>query len=340
MEPENDGIAAAVEKALANAESAGSQVDEVSDDAGAPPAPAPAKDTAKTAEPTKESGQPRDERGKFAPKPGDERGAQQAQQPVAASQEAPIPPPSNWKGNAKVNWQRLPREVQQALAEDYGGHTKASSELEEYRAALGDRAQILAAQYGSIGNGLKSILAGADMANKNPVEFIRWLAQRSGINLGQLGQSGGQGFQPNQPSNPLEAKIAQIEGTLNQFFQSQQQTQMQSLQAEISTFAADPSRPYFEDVRRDMAVLIREGRAKTMAEAYDKACWADPEIRKSLLAAERKREAEEAAAKVAAAKKANGSITGSPSGARIAGERSRRTLDDSVTNAVERALAS
>ena len=69
-----------------------------------------------------------------------------------------------------------------------------------------------------------------------------------------------------------------------------------------------------------MAALLNSGAAQTYQEAYEKAIWADPDIRSGLLSqqqreAEEKRNAE-AKARTDAAKRAAGSVTGSPGGVR------------------------
>lgn len=310
----------------------------------APPPSSPSGDIPPASDAPASGGErARDPAGRFA---GKAEAGKDKVATVAATQTAPqtpsqpaIAPPTSWKGNGKVEWQRLPQHIQKELADDYAQRDTVSNELNEFRSAIGERAQVLAAEYGSVGNGLKSILAGADMANKNPVEFIRWLAQRNGINLSQLaGQAQGQGQQPAQDANPLQQEVVQLRNQLQQFLSQQTQSQTQTLQSQIQAFASDPAHPYFNDVRAEMGALMNAGRAKTMQEAYDMAVWAHPQVRPSLLEAERKKEAEAAAAKVEAAKKAAGSLTGSPAGASVpnSGPKSR-SIRETIGEAVEAA---
>ena len=49
-----------------------------------------------------------------------------------------------------------------------------------------------------------------------------------------------------------------------------------SLASEINTFAADPAHAYFDEVANDIAGLLRAGSAKDLADAYEKAVWANP----------------------------------------------------------------
>lgn len=278
-------------------------------------------------------------------------GQQQASpKPQQANVQPAIAPPTSWKGGGKIEWSRLPQHIQKELADDYAQRENTSSELTELRSAIGERSQALAAQYGSVGNALKSILAGSDMANQNPKGFILWLAQRNGIDLTQLtGQAPGQSQQLAQDANPLAQEVVQLRNQLQQFFQQQSQSQTQTLKSQIQAFANDQAHPYFNDVRNHMSRLmapptdargnvIGEPAAKTMQEAYDMAVWAHPQVRPSLIEAERKKDAEEAAAKVEAARKAAGSLTGSPAGATVPNSGSKpRSLRETVAEAAEAA---
>ena len=49
------------------------------------------------------------------------------------------------------------------------------------------------------------------------------------------------------------------------------------------SFSSDPNHPYFENVREDMALLIQNGKATSLQDAYEMACWANPETRAILL---------------------------------------------------------
>lgn len=52
-----------------------------------------------------------------------------------------------------------------------------------------------------------------------------------------------------------------------------------SLASEINTFAADPAHAYFDEVANDIAGFLKAGSAKNLAEAYEKAVWANPVTR-------------------------------------------------------------
>lgn len=315
--------------------------------AGAPEAAAPAAKSA-------DEGRARDETGKFvkqeAPPAAEDKTklaapeTGTAAQPQAAPSIAEIAAPTNWKGAGKIAWAALSKDVQQQISEDYAGHTKTRAELQQFKSAIGDdRAQLLAANYGSVSQGLQNLFALSDFASKNPTGFSLWFAQQRGIDLTQLVQGAGQGQQQQgqaDASHPMMARISQLETQLQQFTQQQNQSHTSVLQSEIERFAADPSHPYFNDVRPAMAALMNSGEAKTLSEAYDAAVWAKPNIRTSLLEAERKKAFEANAAKVVQASNAAVSITGSPTGGKTPpADEPETDLEATIRKNVERAFA-
>ncbi len=84
---------------------------------------------------------------------------------------------------------------------------------------------------------------------------------------------------------------------------------------------------YFDNVKDDVAFYLSNGSAKTLAEAYERAIWANPEIRPLLMqeqadktsgAAAKKATEEAARQKAADAKRSSGSVTGAPTPGAVA----------------------
>jgi len=75
---------------------------------------------------------------------------------------------------------------------------------------------------------------------------------------------------------------------------AQQKSRMQQVQNQIAEFqaakdeAGNPVHPHFETVQNEMARLIQAGVAGDLKDAYDKAVWANPDLRAQQLEAERK----------------------------------------------------
>ncbi len=317
-----------------------------------PAAASPAPEVPKVEAPKTDAERARDESGRFKAKEGETEapkvaaktvadpaavtpatGQPQPQQPVVEA--AKITPPANWKGAGKVAWDKLPQAIQKELSEDYASRSTLQTRLDRLDSVIPpERAQVLAATYGSVEQGVQNLFALSDMAAKNPTGFLLWFAQQRGIDLTQLAGAGGaQGEQPAQP-HPAEQRVAQLETVLTNFIQQQQQGQQTQYRSQVDQFASDPAHPYFNDLREDMGALLKMGRAKDLQQAYDMAAWAHPEIRTTLIDAERQKQAKDAEAIAQQARGAAVSISGSPSGAKVPVEESDDDLETTIRKAV------
>lgn len=261
----------------------------------------------------------RDTTGKFAPKnpPAEQPGAEK------------LAPPAWLTGKAAVDWNRLPPSVREALATAVPPAPPVeAAQPPQPTQAPADPIRSVVQQYAdhftqrgiAPEQGVASLLQTYRQLEQNPAETLRYLAGQYGVPWGgqpsqpqpsQASHEGQPYGQPDIESHPtvaaLREKLAQLEqgyGTIQQ----QQQAQLREAQARkvheasltIERFANDPAnpRPHFEAVKEDMALLIRSGRAADLAEAYDRAVWANPTVRATLLA-EQQAQAAEAAAKAA-----------------------------------------
>jgi hypothetical protein len=105
------------------------------------------------------------------------------------------------------------------------------------------------------------------------------IAQQFGVDIGQLSTE--------QPAvdptvQALQSKINQLEQYLNQQTTQAQTAEQQFVKSEISKFESNPENLYFNDVRGHMGALLNSGQATDLKDAYDKACWANPQIREIL----------------------------------------------------------
>lgn len=282
----------------------------------------------------------RDEQGRFA---------KQELTATEAKTEAPkderITPPPAWRGDAKVDWSRLPRHVQQALSDDYKRLGETEQKWTPLQQVLAPREQVLAAQYGSIPNALNQLFQLSDFAEKNPAQFLQWFAQQRNIDLRQFVPAA-------QPQNGVEAQPGTPPGTFDpaavknellsavrQEIAQQQFAQLsQSAVAEVQSFTADPRFPYANDVKQDMAALFHANQATTLQEAYDKAVWMRPEIRSKLIADQERQKAETAAAEAARKRAVAVSVTGAPyTAAPVANSGRRESARETVARALEEA---
>ncbi len=239
----------------------------------------------------------RDDKGRFAAKAEEEaaaaqqaaQGAQQATnelQPQEQQQEIPqwSKRPASWKKDMEAHWTTIPEDVRRYIYEREGdvrkgiGQYRAGheqwSKMEEVFKPYSQTFQQLgvsptqATQY--------LLNADAKLRYSPPQEKARYfseLAREYGIDLQQVYQL-----------PPVPPEYQQMQQELNKLRQQQaswEMQQTQSLQTEIESFAENHE--HFEAVKPAMSALLQSGQARDLQDAYDKAIWASPEIRASLL---------------------------------------------------------
>jgi hypothetical protein len=259
-----------------------------------PEATTPAEPVEKPSE-----GPGRDDHGRFVAKP--EKGATFA--PQTAEPEAPEPiqpklsPPASWKAAAKAKFNTLDPEVQAEVLrrEEEMNRGLAQQETKSQRAnrldeLLGPHRDRLALagvdEFSYLGALMKAdeMLRGPN-AQQGLVEIARMYGLQMLQGSQQQQQPNGQPPQSQQYADPrLEQKIALLERQLQDFSSSQEEAALNEIRGEVDQFKADPAHVYFENVRLRMKGLIETGQAQDLDDAYDMACWADPEVRKVLLA--------------------------------------------------------
>jgi hypothetical protein len=226
--------------------------------------------------------------------------------------------------------------VQQAVAKreqeiDHGLRRK-SEEVKRYEPleqVLAPRRAQWAAQGMDEVHAVKTLLAAQDLLEKNPMQGLEFLARSYGVNL-NTAQPQGQPYQA-QPARDSHPEIAALKQQL-QVLQSQVQTaQTAPIVSQIDAFQNDPANLYFENVRDDMAVLLHNGKASDLKEAYEMACWMRPDIRPFLQTAQAP--AAPMQDKAAQARRAAVSVTGSPGQSRI--PKSNGSIEDDIRAAFE-----
>jgi hypothetical protein len=256
--------------------------------------------------PSEATAKPRDESGKF--KAGD------VIAPAAEATPQVEAAPNTWKKEAAAHFAALPPEVRAEVARREADFHKG---IEQYRQAA-TFAQTMEKAITPYAATLQSLGITPDkavaelMASDHRLRYgqpaeklatIRGLAQHYGVDLGQLTQN-----QEQQYVDPNVAALQQQVQQLTQHLQNQQLTGQQqvqdSLNSEISTFAADPSHSHFESVKGHMAALLQAGQAKDLPDAYEQAVYANPVTRAAMLQQQAAAQRDEAAKAAKAAKTA------------------------------------
>lgn len=313
-------------------------------------AEAPVETPPDNPEPVETGERPRDERGRFASKAEEaeeqkaDDGGPQAVAPepdedgeaeVAETPEPAVVAPQHWSAEDKTNFEAVPAEqrkwVLKRFKEIEGGMTRSIQEVAPVKRvvdhwkpyfdkinATPDRAihALIAAEYQ-----LRTGTPGQRRA------MFEQLAKDYGVNLTADSE-----MQPeidpviSQAVAPLQQELAQLKAREHSRIQAEREAEQTRVVQQIEAFAAEkteagaPAHPYFEQVFDELVLLAQAertaGRTPDLKTLYDRAVWANPTTRQSLIdAREKERVAKaqaERKAKAEAARKAGSSVTGAP----------------------------
>lgn len=151
-----------------------------------------------------------------------------------------------------------------------------------------------------------------------------------------------------EPVDPKYAALEKRFNELNEKFTTRETSQTQEVQKriadEVNAFAADPAHPHFNEVAQDIQRLFAAGAANTLQEAYDKACWANPDVREKMLASREeerkaalKAEEEKRLEKVRKSTADNVEVTGSPRSGTVPKGSMDDTLNETLASIEKRA---
>lgn len=298
------------------------------------------------------AGQPRDEAGRFAQQQKDEAAAAEAAElAAAASPAAPAAAkaPVSWSAEMQALFPSLDPKLQAEINRRELEMTRKITSVDDER-TLGRKIKetvqpyqaIMAAEGATVDQAFGSFLNyNFIMRQGTPQQKVQALlnvARVFNVPLQQVLQSP----QPNVGQNPA---IESLEQRLNRFEQQEQARETQRKQQEnaetesqIEAFSKDPAHPYFETVKAHMGALMTNGLAKDLKDAYDQACYAHPQIRSTLTAAQVAAEQKKLIGNASAARKAAGSVTGGPGAAKPAATAASST--GSVRDDIKAAIAS
>lgn len=266
---------------------------------------------------------------------------------VQTPQEPVVEPPVSLSGAIKAKWKDLPSDVQQEWRKrEDDMHRMMTAHDGELR--IGRSIKEIATPYEALIRSEGGTIEGAfkDLLNTSYIlrtgsphqkaAVLMQAAQQFGVDLSLHQQ---------QQQNP---QLAQLQNEIHQLRQAsspdviekQLQERLESVRIadEIKGFAANPKNVHFDAVREAMGALMTTGRAKDLQEAYEMACWADPSIRATNLAAQAEQDKAKRKAEMDAKRKASASVVGSPNGASpSANAPNHMSIEDEVRNAFREA---
>ncbi|HLO79210.1 MAG TPA: hypothetical protein VK196_22355 [Magnetospirillum sp.] len=274
---------------------------------------------------TEDDGQPRDEQGRWTKAQQEhfeeqERQRAEAQQPQEGQQPEglTLAPPIGWSPTAKAAFAELPPAVQEAVARREQEINQGFAKLRDFK-GLEEYSEMARQSGTTLKEAFDRYRAAEQALDQNFHAGVAQLCEMYDIHPVQLAQdflrAFGQGGQMPQGMDPQSQLLARrlhgMEETVRTLISERERQEQEGINAYISDFSQNAV--YFENVRRDMADLIRAGKAADLQDAYDKACWMNPEIRDLLI--KQQAAPQTAQARVDQARRASGSLrTGAPAG--------------------------
>ena len=267
-----------------------------------------------------------------------------------AAQTVPNAPPVGWTAAEKAEWSKLSPAVQAAVSrremQANEGQQRWSEQKRQYEAVLSPVAEAARRNGMNTEQGLQALLNAQSFLERDPTAAIKWLAQSHGVNLATL--AGQPDDVPSAQAPDIRALIRQevqpFVAPIHQRWQQEEQRQTDMTTQLVVDFATSPDHELFTSVEDDIMVMIPPLKARNptwtpqqvLQEAYDRAVYANPHTRQSLLAAretaaEEKRRTE-AAQRATKARGAAVSVTGSPQGS--AGQEPAGSLRDEIMRAM------
>ncbi|QKK32434.1 hypothetical protein FE844_023850 [Rhizobium indicum] len=305
------------------------------------------------------AGQPRDgENGRFLAK-GQEQAATAAragQAPAAnAAQQAPqaqtqmqtreqpasigsrVPP--GWSAEAKAQFASLPGEVQAAITKREQEVDNGFRVLQDYK-GLEEFTPLIRQAGMTHADVMRRAIDWEKALIHDPVNTVVHVARMAGVNLHALvnGQMEQVLQRSSQQAGPQQggpqSRHVNVEATVEHVLRKR------DTETQVDAFLSDPANAHADDVLDDMIALINAGRASSLQDAYDAACWMRPDIRRQLIsqtaqAPVHQQQAQRAAA-ADQARRASRSISGSsaPGPTRDAARGQPTSIRDSLRDAM------
>lgn len=268
------------------------------------------------------AGRARDEYGRFAAKE-EKPVEQQVEKPAEPVAEPPkYKLPSSWNQAYAEQFHALPDEIKAEIERRESNYLKGIEPLKT-KATRWDSVEQALQPFGQVDDPvplLSSLMQSHQVLTQgNPqqkAQAFQILAQQYGVDL-----SGGQ-----PQYNPMFDELQAIKKEHQELKESIERQQNEAVLSHIERFAQD--KPHFEAVRPVIAALVtsiqESGEANpgwktlddVLQEAYDRACWANPEVRSQLLREQQQKAEQERKAKEAEqarrARTASASVNGAP----------------------------
>ena len=238
--------------------------------------------------------------------PEDRAKAEAEDRQRAESEAASVEAPQHWPARDREFFSKQAPEVRQwmlgrhkAMEADYTRRVQEVAHIrregDELREIFRPFAEAMNADGMTIPMAVRQLTAAHHKLVSDPATGIQWLAQKYGIDLKQIVEGGTQTGQPDPRYQKLESEVTQLRTTLQGQLSERVEQERRANLSKVEQFAEEkdaqgkPLRPYFDDVAKDISMLLRAardaGETLSLQDAYDRAIYANPTIRQKVLAA-------------------------------------------------------
>lgn len=275
-----------------------------------------------------------------------------AQTEQQTGQPAAVRPPPGWSPLAKSEFDKAHPAIREAVIKREEEVNRGLSKLAEYK-GLDNYVSMARSAGTDLPTALERYVAAEQFLEKSPEQGLLWLAQTYGVTPQRLMQAMG-GQQVPQPETPyqtglgqaqpdfippaVQQQLAAISQTVESLQQDRISARMEQVNSALESFLNDPANKYAENVAGEMEPLIKARRASnpkeaysdTLKWAYQKASWANDEVRELLIKERDETKTRQQAEAVQKARAASRSVVGSPLPGAAAGTIPAENLRDEI----------
>ena len=282
----------------------------------------------------------RDDKGRFrsredkeAATPPDHASGPEGEVAPARPPEQVRGPPPGFSVASKNEWDRLPQHIRDDIVKR---ETEVDNGFKRY-SGLGRFAEEAERNGTTLQNAVSDYVQVETALRQDFIGGVEFLCQKMGVApqaflsamLQRYGVSGEQAHIPQAVDpNAIATHAANMVRT---------EFQQRDIDSQIEKFAADPKNKYFQNLRMDMAQIVQAGKAANLQEAYEAACWLNPEIRAILISETNGARDGKAANAVSRARNAAKAVGGSPSSGVNpdgVGKRQNLSIEDEIRAAI------
>lgn len=286
-------------------------------------------------QPDAPTGQPRDEAGRFAAKAAEEAAAK-----VAASQQPPPPAatgaqmPASWGKDKAALWASASPDLQAQIA---AREAQVATGFQRYE-GLSAFADLAERNGASLRQVFERAKAWEDGMASDPVGTLRYAMQAYNVNPATVMAALSGQQQPAAPQPSQQPQLPpEVVQELNALKSSVHELRTAPIQQQVEAFFADPANKYASQLADTIASILKIERGLSLKDAYDRACWSDPQVRDAMLKEQQAKQVADATktarTSTQTALRASKSLAGSPPPPVNGVQRRSMSIDDAINAA-------